>query len=222
MTDDGFVKGGFTLEIKRIHSYKDQRFSDKVLLSHGCFLVDDIPYEVEIISDFEAIIRGAKREWYVKVIEEFRFYTPHITRFIDDCGHVIKEYPKVPLLTLFLDQIQPSQFYVDEDKLAAISTFIYQPEDIIIQVMPFEDRYISLDGHTRLYYAVMKGWDTVRAIKVVSDDYIYGFVKEAKRRSILSPKDMVLVSHEEYVEKWVRFLYKGIIINHNKNRANLH
>ncbi len=205
MTDDGFVKGGFTLEIKRIHSYKDQRFSDKVLLSHGCFLVDDIPYEVEIISDFEAIIRGAKREWYVKVIEEFRFYTPHITRFIDDCGHVIKEYPKVPLLTLFLDQIQPSQFYVDEDKLAAISTFIYQPEDIIIQVMPFEDRYISLDGHTRLYYAVMKGWDTVRAIKVVSDDYIYGFVKEAKRRSILSPKDMVLVSHEEYVEKWVRF-----------------
>lgn len=205
MTDDGFVKGGFTLEIKRIHSYKDQRFSDKVLLSHGCFLVDDIPYEVEIISDFEAILRGAKREWYVKVIEEFRFYTPHITRFIDDCGHVIKEYPKVPLLTLFLDQIQPSQFYVDEDKLAAISTFIYQPEDIIIQVMPFEDRYISLDGHTRLYYAVMKGWDTVRAIKVVSDDYIYGFVKEAKRRSILSPKDMVLVSHEEYVEKWVRF-----------------
>ncbi len=205
MTDDGFVKGGFTLEIKRIHSYKDQRFSDKVLLSHGCFLVDDIPYEVEIISDFEAIIRGAKREWYVKVIEEFRFYTPHITRFIDDCGHVIKEYPKVPLLTLFLDQIQPSQFYVDEDKLAAISTFIYQPEDIIIQMMPFEDRYISLDGHTRLYYAVMKGWDTVRAIKVVSDDYIYGFVKEAKRRSILSPKDMVLVSHEEYVEKWVRF-----------------
>ena len=205
MTDDGFVKGGITLEIKRIHSYKDQRFSDKVLLSHGCFLVDDIPYEVEIISDFEAIIRGAKREWYVKVIEEFRFYTPHITRFIDDCGHVIKEYPKVPLLTLFLDQIQPSQFYVDEDKLAAISTFIYQPEDIIIQVMPFEDWYISLDGHTRLYYAVMKGWDTVRAIKVVSDDYIYGFVKEAKRRSILSPKDMVLVSHEEYVEKWVRF-----------------
>lgn len=205
MTDDGFVKGGITLEIKRIHSYKDQRFSDKVLLQHGCFLVDDIPYEVEIISDFEAILRGAKREWYVKVIEEFRFYTPHITRFIDDCGHAIKEYPKVPLLTLFLDQIQPSQFYVDEDKLAAISTFIYQPEDIIIQVMPFEDRYISLDGHTRLYYAVMKGWDTVRAIKVVSDDYIYGFVKEAKRRSILSPKDMVLVSHEEYVEKWVRF-----------------
>lgn len=205
MTDDGFVKGGITLEIKRIHSYKDKRFSDKVLLQHGCFLVDDIPYEVEIISDFEAIIRGAKRESYFKVIEEFRFYTPHITRFIDDCGHVIKEYPKVPLLTLFLDQIQPSQFYVDEDKLAAISTFIYQPEDIIIQVMPFEDRYISLDGHTRLYYAVMKGWDTVRAIKVVSDDYIYGFVKEAKRRSILSPKDMVLVSHEEYVEKWVRF-----------------
>lgn len=72
MTDDGFVKGGrITLEIKRIHSYKDQRFSDKVLLQHGCFLVDDIPYEVEIISDFEAIIRGAKRNGMSKSSRNF-------------------------------------------------------------------------------------------------------------------------------------------------------
>ena len=27
---------------------------------------------------------------------------------------------------------------------------------------------------------------------------------------------------DDYIEKYLRFLYKGIIINHNKNRASLH
>ena len=44
------------MEIQRINSYVDKRFSEKVLLQHGCFLADDIPYEVEIISDHEASV----------------------------------------------------------------------------------------------------------------------------------------------------------------------
>ena len=160
---------------------------------------------MEIISDFEAIVRGENREMYPEVIEEFRFYTPHITRFLDGQGEKVKEYPRVQLLTASLDQIQPSQFYVDEEKLAAVSSFIQGPNDIIIQVLPFEGRYISLDGHTRLYLAVMKGWNSVRAVMDTSGDYIYGFVEEAKRRNIHSPKDMELISHGEYEEKWHRF-----------------
>lgn len=193
------------MEIKRINTYEDDRFSKIVLLQHGCFLADEAPYEVQIISDFEAVIRGENAAVYPQIMEEFRFYTPHITKFYSADGELIKEYPDANLLTISLDQIQPSQFYVDEEKLAAVSTFIQNPHDIIIQVMPFEGRYISLDGHTRLYYAVMKGWDTVRAVVDVSNDYIYGFVEEAKRRNIHTPKDMELVSHSEYEEKWNRF-----------------
>ena len=195
------------MNITRVNSYKDDRFSPKVLLQHGCFLVEESPYEVEIISDFEAIIRGENREMYPEVIEEFRFYTPHITRFLDGQGEKVKEYPRVQLLTASLDQIQPSQFYVDEEKLVAVSSFIQGPNDIIIQVLPFEGRYISLDGHTRLYLAVMKGWNSVRAVMDTSGDYIYGFVEEAKRRNIHSPKDMELISHGEYEEKWHRFCH---------------
>ena len=112
------------MEIKRINSYHDSRFSQKVLLQHGCFLVEEMPYEVEIISDFEAVIRGENAEAYPEVIEEFRFYTPHITKFYDGSGQTVKEYPEAQRFTLPLRQIQPSQFYVDEDKIAAISTFI--------------------------------------------------------------------------------------------------
>ncbi len=193
------------MEIKRLNSYRDERFSEKVLLQHGCFLVDETPYEVEIISNFEAVIRGKDETVYPEVIDEFRFYTPHITRFFDRDGQLVKEFPQAQLLTIHLDQIQPSQFFIDEDKITAVSTFIQKPQDIIIQVLPFDGRYVSLDGHTRLYYAVMKGWDHVLAVIESSDDYIYDFVEEAKKRSVYSPKDMVLVSHGEYEEKWNRF-----------------
>ena len=194
------------MEIKRINTYEDNRFSQTVLHQHGCFLVDGKPYEVEIISDYEAIISGVDQAVYAEIIEEFRFYTPHITRFYSRDRQIIKEYPRAQLLTLCLDQIQPSQFFVDEDKIAAISSFIHKPQDIIIQVLPNEDRFISLDGHTRLYYAVMKGWECVRAVVESSDDWVYKFVTEAQKRGIYTPKEMTLVSHHEYEEK---FLHMG-------------
>lgn len=194
------------MEIERINLYKDERFSKRVLLQHGCFLVENSkPYEVEIISDFEAVIRGEDQSVYPEIIEQFRFYTPHISKFFGVDGRVVKEYPQVRLLTIGLDQIQPSQFFVDEDKIAAVSSFVQTDRDIIIQVLPYEGRYISLDGHTRLYYAVMKGWKHVRAVIAPSDDWVYRFVAEARKRGIYTPEGMTLVSHAEYEEKWNRF-----------------
>ena len=193
------------MEIERINLYYDERFSKKVLLQHGCFLVDrNSPYEVEIISDFEAVIRGEDRSLYPEMIERFRFYAPQIIKFLDTDGKLVAEYPQAQLLAVHMDQIQPSQFFVDEDKIAAVSTFIREAQVIIIQVLPYDGRYISLDGHTRLYYAVMKGWSQVRAVIASSDDWVYKFVEEAKKRGITTPKGMSLVRHIEYEEKWNR------------------
>ena len=193
------------MEIERINTYEDNRFSQTVLYQHGCFLADGKPYEVEIISDYEAIVRGENQNVYSSVVEEFRFYTPHITRFFDKNGRIIMEYPQAQVLMLRLDQIQPSQFFVDEDKIAAISSFVHKPQDIIIQVLPDKDRFISLDGHTRLYYAVMNGWECVRAVAESSEDWVYQFVAEAQKRGICTPKEMTLLTHAEYEERWIRF-----------------
>lgn len=193
------------MEIIRINTYDDPRFAKRVLDQHGCFLVDGLPCEIEIISEQEAIVRGCNAEVYSALIDESRFYTPHITRFYDENRNVIKRYPKAEILELNLNQIQPSQFYVDALKIEAIKTFIHQPREIIIQVMPYEGRYISLDGHTRLYYAVMKGWNRIRAVVETSDDWVYRFVDEARKRGIYTPGDMSLVDHNEYEEKWNRF-----------------
>ncbi len=193
------------MEIKRINNYDDSRFSQKVLYQHGCFLAEGKPYEAEIISDSEAVIRGENPEIYKAVIERFRFYTPHITKFYDGKRNVVQEFPPAKILTVALDRIQPSQFYVDKDKIAAVSGFIRKADDIIIQVLPYKERYISLDGHTRLFYAVTQGWKNVRAVTETSDNYIYDFVEEAKKRNISAPKDMILLDHNEYEEKWNRF-----------------
>lgn len=190
------------LEIIRINTYHDTRFSQTALNQHGCFLAEDEPYEVEILSDHEAVIRGRDEAVFPAVIEEFRFYTPHITMFYDERRKIVGHFPLVRLLDLSLKEIQPSQFFVDEEKVAAVSTFMSCGEDIIIQVLRHGDRYISLDGHTRLYYAVSMGWDRVRAVEVESGDYIYGFVEEAQRRNVFSPYDLPAIPHEAYEVKW--------------------
>lgn len=193
------------MNIRRINTYQDPRFSQTVLNQHGAFLVDDEPYEVEIISDFEAVVRGREADAYPALIDQFRFYTPHITRFLTESGELLAELPRAKVFVLPLEDIQPSQFYVDRDKIAAVGTFLEKWEDIIIQVTPYNGRFISLDGHTRLYYAATYGWTQVRAVTETTDNVMYEFAEEAQKRGITTPKDMILVPHSEYEEKWNRF-----------------
>lgn len=70
------------MDIERVNEYSDPRFSQSVLNQHGCFLADGEPYEVEIISQREAVIRGQDAAIYPEIIEQFRFFTPHITLFL--------------------------------------------------------------------------------------------------------------------------------------------
>lgn len=193
------------MDIQRINTYDDPRFSAEALHQHGCFLLDGMPCEVLIITEDTARITGAAEAAIPALIEEFCFFAPHITRFVDEHGELVHALPPRELLTIPLKDIQPSQFYVDEDKLAAVRSFIRQPEDIIVQVLPHRGRFIALDGHTRLHLAVVNGWTHVRAVAETSDESIFGFVEEAKRRGIRTSADMTLVPHAEYEIKWNRF-----------------
>lgn len=193
------------MEIKRIDHYTDERFSRSVLYQHGAYLIDEEPYEIEIIGPEEATVRGKDPNLYRELIETFRFHAPHIVRFYDQEHAVIAKYPAPDLLEIELDKIQPSQFYIDEEKLEAVETFIRDPEDIVIQLIPYGDRFISLDGHTRLYLAVRNGYKTVKAVMSETDDWVWVFVEEAQRRKIFSPKDMILLPHEQYRIKWDKY-----------------
>lgn len=193
------------MDIKRIDSYTDNRFSQTALNQHGAYLIDDEPYQVEITDPSSAVICGKNPAVFKMLIEQFRFHAPHIFKFYDSHARLVEEYPAPTLFDVPLESIQPSRFYVSEEKLRAVRTFISKPEDIVVQVIPYGDRFVSPDGHTRLYLAVQSGFTTVKAVGSETDDYIWTFVHEAERRNILTPKDMVLLPHEEYKNLWYRY-----------------
>lgn len=192
-------------DIQRINGYEDNRFSQKILRQHGAFLVDGEPYEVEIIGSNSAVIRGASPQLYSSVIELFRFYAGHISQFYDAFGNLVCRFPPVELFSVKLDAIQPSQFYVDEEKLAAVRSFISSAEDIVIPVTRDGERLISQDGHTRLAVAVERKFDKVNAFIEAANDSIYGFVAEARKRGVITPYDLTIIPHEEYEVKWNQF-----------------
>ena len=103
------------MDITRIDSYTDSRFSKNVLNQHGAYLVDDEPYQIEITDSNSAVIQGKNPAVYKPLIEEFRFHAPHISRFYDEDSKLITAYPTPKLLDLPLDSIQPSQFFIDQD-----------------------------------------------------------------------------------------------------------
>lgn len=202
----------------RINDYNDKRFSQKVLNQHGCYLVNDLPYEIEIINENSAIIHGKSMDniLFNQLIEDFRFYSPQIINYYNEENKLLKTYPNYKKIKILLKDIEPSQFIIDEDKVKAVSEYILKEEDIIIQVkkdnkyIEYEsenktNKYISLDGHTRLFIACQKGFKLIYGIESQSDDYIDGFVEEARKRKVFTPFDLVKVKHEEYEVKWNQF-----------------
>lgn len=193
------------MEIKRVTEYNNPLFSQIVLKQRGAFLIDEEPYEIEIISSDSALVRGKNRENFKKLIEYFRYYSPHINNFFDENDKKIISFEKKPVLTLEVDKIQPSQLYIDEDKVNAIKSFIKNSKDIIIQVVKSDDGYICVDGHTRLFIAFLKNFKNILAIETELEDDTNYFVSQAKKRNIFTIKDLKLVSHSDYKKLWIDF-----------------
>lgn len=194
------------MDIERINSYTDPRFPQEILNQHGAFIADGkYPCSFRIIDETSAEVDYHDYSQIAPLIENFRFYAEHITSFRDKSGNIIAEFPKVNIFSLSTDLIQPSQFYADEDKVKAVSGFIRSGTDIVIPVMKKDGRYISLDGHTRLYYAHTQGWKTVRAFEAEVNGYVLEFVEEAKKRGVISVEKMELLPHSEYEIKWNKF-----------------
>ena len=193
------------MNITRINTYDDHRFSQEALNQHGCYLADgDAPIEIKIISQSEAIIIGDEA-YFDEVIDEFRFNAEHITKFYDESGKIVKQFKDLELFKLDIDKIQPIQFFVDRDKLEAVKTFVHSEKDVIIPVAKHEGAYVSLDGHTRLYLAYTLGFKHAYAYFSEDFDGFDYFFDEARKRNIYSAKDLILLEHEEYIEKWDKF-----------------
>lgn len=193
------------MTIERINGYNDERFSQTALLQHGAFLADQKPCEIIITGASTACVSCPDPAALDALIDEFRFYAEHITCFTDEAGSVLRTFPPVELFPVPLSEIQPSQFFVDQDKLAAVQTFIRSPEDIVIPLIRHGGRFVSLDGHTRMAAACSLGFERIMGFIAQGDDVIIRFAGEAVRRSVHTPYQLKLLPHAQYVVEWDGF-----------------
>lgn len=193
------------MDIRRIDDLTDVRFREKVLKQHGAFLVDGVPCEVEITDERTAVVRCENEECLDALIGEFRFFAEHIVEFYSENGELLRRFGPVELFEIGLDEIQPSQFYVNRAKLAAVESFVRGGRDVIVPLIADGDRYISLDGHTRLYLAAQMGIRKVLGFIAKADWDVWDFVREAQQRGVFRPQDLELLAPEEYEEKWNGF-----------------
>lgn len=194
------------MRIERINRYDDSRFQTEVLRQHGAFLVDgQHPCQFLITGPNTAVIDYHDDSKVEEIIDEFRFYAKHITKFFKKDGTLLKCCDDVKLMKVGIDQLQPSQFYINAEKMNAIAAWAKRVEHFIIPVLNHADAWIVLDGHTRLYLAKTLNMEAVYVYEDSSDEYIHDFVAEARRRKIDTIQDLTLVSGEEYALLWDAF-----------------
>lgn len=193
------------MNIERINDLRDERFSKTALLQHGAFLADGQPCEVLITGLREAVIHCGAETDVDALIDEFRFFAEHITVFYDSHGQLLRKYADVELFEVETDRIQPSQFYVSREKLDSVASFVRTGRDVVVPLIPCGDRYISMDGHTRLHLAARMGIGRVLGFIARDNDDIFWFAEAAERRGVFTPAQLTELSAVEYAEKWNRF-----------------
>ena len=195
------------MQIIRADIHDTDLFS-KEQLTFGacCFFSEDRTCKYFFkINGHEATLFANTPQHTAQAIEEFLYFSGFITTIKDEKGHVLAEKaPNAPFLHEIL-KIQPSQFYISEEKLARCKSWIKTPEDVLIPIIIKDDKTIALDGHTRLKAAIDLGFTHAYTYTEESGDYIFEFVNEAIRRGVQNVSDMEILKEQDYNTKWNKF-----------------
>lgn len=182
-------------------------YSPKNRALGNCFTVKteskEIHYEFEI-KGREALIITEDLTWIEEAIKEFRFYNFNITTFYTKDRSFYKSFDEVHIFKLPIKILQPSQFFIDRDKLKTIEENLTE-KDIHIPVTILNEEYVALDGHTRLYYLYQNDVKMVNVYLDTAGTYIQDFVYMAKEMNIFNISALKLLSHEEYDIYWNKF-----------------
>ena len=171
-----------------------------------CFFTEDRArkYFFEI-KGREATLFANTEQYIPQAIEEFLYYSGFVATIKDQSGNILLDRAGTEPFLMEIQKIQPSQFYISEEKLESCKKWVKGPEEIYIPIVFRDGKAISLDGHTRMRAAMDLGYVCVYVYPDEHDEYIFHFVDEAIRRCIYSVSDMKLVNSEEYKLKWHKY-----------------
>ena len=112
--------------------------------------------------------------------------------------------------SLRINDLQPSQFYISEEKINNIKKW-FSPRDLSnfepIPIKELDGQVVITDGHTRLVMALLSGLDSVPLVwdeDELNWDMYRECVKECKKLGITSPSNLLtrIISKDEYDIKW--------------------
>ena len=121
-----------------------------------------------------------------------------------------REDGKPELTALSLADLQPSQFFISEEKLAAVRQW-FTPENFgnfePLPVKWLDGKPVLTDGHTRAVAALSAGLTRVPLVWEADDldwDMYRACVSACQERAIHSPEDLMerVIPREEYADKW--------------------
>ncbi|MCL2415285.1 MAG: hypothetical protein FWD01_00570 [Defluviitaleaceae bacterium] len=172
----------------------------------ACFFTENRKHKYLFeISGQEAILHTKTDKYLQQAIDEFIFYSGFIVLIKDAKDGILLEREVATQLHK-IAKIQPSQFYISEQKLKDCKKWIKSPQDIFVPITISEDgKTIALDGHTRIRAALDLGYDSIFVYEEETGKYIFDFADETMRRGINCVADMEIISAEEYQEKWHKF-----------------
>ena len=162
-------------------------------------------YDFEILNHHEAIVYSDELECPKKVIEEFLFYSGFISQIRNEKQEIIYHQQPKHIMKLEIDKIQPSQLYINEEKLRRLLTWVKEPKDIIVPVIYDGNQYVLIDGHTRLKVAELLGFERVYAYMDEWEESIEDFVHFCHEEDKYTISDLPIISKNDYQMKWCDF-----------------
>lgn len=193
--------------MKIIKTYDDKFYKEKSRLLGNCFNVLEgknvYHYEFIIKNDLATILTD-NIKYINEVIDEFRLYNLYISKFKTKDNSFYKAFDQIQTFKLPISIIQPSQFFINEDKLNNLDLY-YDIDEIYIPVAIINDEYVALDGHHRIYLAHINNKKMVNVYLDNYDDSIHDFVYFSKEQNIKNIKDMKILNNTEYIELWDGF-----------------
>lgn len=188
------------MEIKRDRESKVYTFDNRAL--GNCFTVyngkDTYHYEFEVNKN-QALVKYDSILFIKDAINEFRKYNKNVIQFYNSDRSFYLGFDEIHTFKLPIDILQPSKFFIDQDKYNAIEKHL-KNEEFVVPVCIIDDEYVLLDGHTRARYLID---NYIKMIDVYMDtpsidtqNYVY----IAKENNLFKVKNMEILPHEEYLE----------------------
>lgn len=193
------------MKIRRAQAHESKHFSREAFQKKLAYVVEENPIryiEFEIFDIYKARITPFDEKWGTSLIDVFRFHNGFVTLFYDCFGNLIKTFPNVELFQINPQELGVTQWLVSEKKLADLNQWLATPEDVIVPVFPYKNRWIALDGHTRLKAAIHWEMPYVYAYKEAGDGLSKAFYNSAMRRDIVTVEDLEVVDAKRYQRDW--------------------